>query len=176
MDKMIIKRILTQFLFAFCNIFLIHEVLANSITVPMYLTAQTDRGAYVGEIILTDTQYGLLLTPNLYNLPMGEHGFHVHVHPNCGQKGNAAGSHFDPKGTNKHLGPYNNRGHLGDLPVLFVSSSGKATTPVLAPRLSVNDIKAHTLMIHVGGDNYSDYPETLGGGGARLACGIYETL
>ncbi len=27
-------------------------------------------------------------------------------------------------------------------------------------------------MIHAGGDNYSDTPEKLGGGGARVACGV----
>ena len=27
-------------------------------------------------------------------------------------------------------------------------------------------------MIHVMGDNFSDDPQPLGGGGARLACGI----
>jgi len=27
-------------------------------------------------------------------------------------------------------------------------------------------------MIHAGGDNYSDQPEPLGGGGGRIACGV----
>jgi Cu-Zn family superoxide dismutase len=27
-------------------------------------------------------------------------------------------------------------------------------------------------MIHVGGDNHADHPEKLGGGGARVACGV----
>jgi len=29
-------------------------------------------------------------------------------------------------------------------------------------------------MIHAGGDNYSDHPEKLGSGGARIACGLVE--
>jgi Cu-Zn family superoxide dismutase len=29
-------------------------------------------------------------------------------------------------------------------------------------------------MIHAGGDNYSDHPEKLGGGGARIACGVVK--
>jgi len=29
-------------------------------------------------------------------------------------------------------------------------------------------------MVHVGGDNYSDNPEALGGGGARMACGVIK--
>jgi Cu-Zn family superoxide dismutase len=27
-------------------------------------------------------------------------------------------------------------------------------------------------MVHVGGDNHSDHPAPLGGGGARMLCGI----
>jgi len=29
-------------------------------------------------------------------------------------------------------------------------------------------------MVHVGGDNHSDHPEKLGGGGARMACGVVK--
>ena len=29
-------------------------------------------------------------------------------------------------------------------------------------------------MIHVGGDNHSDHPKPLGGGGGRLACGVIK--
>jgi Cu-Zn family superoxide dismutase len=27
-------------------------------------------------------------------------------------------------------------------------------------------------MVHAGGDNHSDHPAALGGGGARVACGV----
>ncbi len=29
-------------------------------------------------------------------------------------------------------------------------------------------------MVHKGGDNHSDHPQPLGGGGARVACGVIE--
>ena len=32
----------------------------------------------------------------------------------------------------------------------------------------------HALMIHVGGDNFHDHPAALGGGGARMACGVIK--
>jgi superoxide dismutase, Cu-Zn family len=44
----------------------------------------------------------------------------------------------------------------------------------VAPHLPVADVKGHSIMIHVGGDNYSDQPAPLGGGGARFACGVVE--
>jgi len=76
------------------------------------------------------------------------------------------------KKTGKHLGPYAD-GHLGDLPALFVTEDGKATYPVVAPRIkSLSEIKGKALMVHVGGDNHADHPQPLGGGGARFACGV----
>jgi superoxide dismutase, Cu-Zn family len=87
--------------------------------------------------------------------------------------GLAAGGHYDPQHTGKHEGPYHS-GHQGDLPELVVSSNGKATRAVFAHRLTVNDIRGRSIMIHTGGDNYSDHPAPLGGGGARIACGVIK--
>ena len=42
---------------------------------------------------------------------------------------------------------------------------------VEAPRLQLSEIEGRTLMIHEGGDNYSDNPEN-GGGKGRIACGV----
>lgn len=144
-------------------------------SVPIYATAASGNGKYIGTVTISETKYGLLFTPQLSGLAPGVHGFHVHVNPACGQNGMTAGGHFDPKNTMKHLGPYNDDGHLGDLPALTVAADGTATLPVLAPRLiSVADIKNHALMIHEGGDNYSDSPKALGGGGGRMECGVIQ--
>ncbi len=86
----------------------------------------------------------------------------------------AAGGHWDPNNKGSHQGPYGN-GHLGDLPILYVDKEGDANSPVFAPRIhNLNEIKGHSLMIHSGGDNYSDHPEALGGGGARMWCGVIQ--
>lgn len=141
------------------------------ITIPMYLTAPKGTGKQVGVIVAKDTSKGLLLTPDLHGLLPGTHGFHVHQNPSCDNLGMAAGGHLDPAQTQQHKGP-NADGHLGDLPTLLVNPNGDATTAVLAPHLKEADIAGHALMIHVGGDNYSDKPELLGGGGARMVCGV----
>lgn len=145
---------------------------AETVVVQMYHVAEKGQGSSVGSVALSDTPYGMLIQPHLQGLPPGVHGFHVHVNPNCSDNGKAAGGHLDPANTGKHLGPYNPNGHLGDLPVLFVNSNGTATIPTLAPRLTVKKVEGHSLMIHAGGDNYSDYPEKLGGGGDRIVCGV----
>ena len=138
-------------------------------------------GDKIGTITAQNTPYGVLFTPNLRALTPGLHGFHVHENPDCGAgekdgekvAGLAAGGHFDPKKTGVHAGPYGN-GHLGDLPALIVSPEGIATHPVLAPRLKLHDLDGRSLMIHAGGDNYADEPKALGGGGARMACGVVK--
>jgi len=137
------------------------------------IVSGTDANQAVGgKIIFLDTPYGLLIKPVLKNLPAGPHGFHLHQHADCGDTGNHAGGHFDPQNTNSHQGPYG-QGHLGDLPLLFISDDGTANTPLLAPRLKVSDLNGLAVMIHGNGDTYSDNPP-LGGGGARIACGVIE--
>lgn len=138
---------------------------AAEITTELYAT----NGTSLGQVSFEDTKYGLLITPKLSGLPVGTHGFHIHQHPDCGNKGMDAGGHFDPGNTNSHQGPYG-EGHLGDLPVLVTNSKGEANIPMLAPRLTTKDIQEHAIMIHAGGDNYSDTPP-LGGGGERIGCG-----
>lgn len=41
-----------------------------------------------------------------------------------------------------------------------------------ALRLTTADLTGGAIVIHAGGDNYSDSPDKLGGGGARVACGV----
>ena len=134
----------------------------------------------IGSIEVYDSEFGLILVPKLSQIPAGIHGFHIHENPSCQNKkmddgkiiifGNAGG-HFDPQKTGKHLGPYGN-GHLGDLPAFILPEDLRNSLPILAPRLTANDILGHSIIIHEQADNYSDFPKKLGGGGKRISCGI----
>lgn len=149
------------------------QTFAAQITVPMNFTTSNDAHESAGTVTITETRYGLLFTPQLTGLTPGAHGFHIHQNASCDDNGMAAGGHFDPKNTGKHLGPYNDKGHLGDLAILYVNPDGSATLPTLAPRLhSLKSISHRALMVHHSGDNYSDTPEKLGGGGTRMVCGV----
>ncbi|HYG31959.1 MAG TPA: superoxide dismutase [Cu-Zn] SodC [Methylophilaceae bacterium] len=138
-------------------------------------------GKMIGTVKLSDTDKGLVLDPDLGELTPGSHGFHIHENPSCdaaekdGKKtaGAAAGGHYDPAGTGDHKGPQGH-GHLGDLPALVVKDDGSATSQLVAPRLRLDQVHGRALMIHEGGDNYSDQPKPLGGGAGRIACGIIE--
>ncbi|TLX55482.1 superoxide dismutase [Cu-Zn] SodC1 [Stutzerimonas nosocomialis] len=155
---------------------------AETLSVPMNLVNEQGVGQSVGTVKIESNEYGLVFRPELKDLAPGIHGFHLHAKGNCGtaeQDGKtvpagAAGGHWDPQNTGKHGEPWGD-GHLGDLPALMVESDGSASQPVQAPRLkSLGDLKGLALMVHKGGDNHADHPEPLGGGGARVACGVIE--
>jgi len=139
-------------------------------------------GNSAGVVTITTSEYGAVFTPQLKGLSSGLHGFHIHTNPSCesAQKGDktvlggAAGGHYDPENTGKHGMPWTNDNHLGDLPTLFVDADGNATQAVLAPRVTLTDLNGRALMIHAGGDNHSDHPAPLGGGGPRVVCGVIK--
>lgn len=148
-------------------------------TVSVHIAEAQGTGAAVGTVRIVETRHGLAFYPALSGLPPGLHGFHVHEKPSCAPAPRdgvavaalAAGGHLDPLGSKRHGEPWSD-GHLGDLPPLYVAADGTSSHPVLAPRLTLADVKTRSLMVHAGGDNHADHPMALGGGGARVACGV----
>ena len=64
---------------------------------------------------------------------------------------------------------------MPDLPLIVANPDGTADIAATAPRIAdVAQLHGKALMIHVGGDNYSDEPKPNGGGGERIACGVIE--
>ena len=159
-------------------------------TLPFYAIGATDdinvkmkdlnTGELIGDIAITSSIYGVVFTPNLINLEPGLHGFHIHEKGNCNTAllngvytlGGGAGGHYDPEKTKKHGFPWTSDNHKGDLPALYVDNNGDAINPVLAPRITIKELKGKSIMIHTGSDNHSDYPEPLGGGRNRISCGV----
>ena len=161
------------------SLFLPARVLAASLEIPFHAISADGVGASIGSVLAHDSDQGLVITPSLQGLREGEHGFHLHAGDSCDAAMNgdgvmvaglAAKGHWDPDDTNTHLGPFGN-GHRGDLSRLVVNVDGNTTTTVVAPRLSVADLRGRALIVHAGGDTFSDTPP-LGGGGARIACGM----
>ena len=147
----------------------------------VYLTSGSE-SQKIGYVMFEDTPKGLFVKADLKGLPSGEHGFHIHENPDCQampdkngemQPALAAGGHYDPEHTGKHFGPHG-QGHKGDMPVLNVAADGTVQTDFFLKDLTVDEIKSRSVIIHAGGDNYKDKPLPLGGGGARIACGIIK--
>ena len=155
-------------------------VYAGQIHTTMHAVSISGVGNTVGTVKAKDTAQGLEIHVQLEGLTPGDHGFHMHKNPSCeatlkdGVLTTAwgAGPHFDPASTGKHEGPAGS-GHQGDLPVLTADAAGKVNLKVVAPRLKEADLKGHSFMVHAGPDNYTDTP-ALGGGGARIQCGVIE--
>jgi Cu-Zn family superoxide dismutase len=136
-------------------------------------------GKSLGTIDLTESGDGVKMKVSVSGVADGDHGFHVHEKGDCGpgtkdgkkQAGLAAGGHFDPKSTKSHKGP-GGGGHEGDLPKL-TAAGGKIDETVTIEGVKLADFSGRSLMIHEGGDNYSDNPEN-GGGKGRIACGVIK--
>ena len=151
------------------------------VSVPVMAVSPSGAGESIGTIMLRDGMGGLQITTSLNGLPPGEHGFHIHQNASCAPSekdgkmvaANAAGSHYDPDNSGKHGTPQG-PGHRGDLPALLVSPDGSASRELIATRLTLAEVRNRSIMIHAGGDNHSDHPEPLGGGGARIYCGVIE--
>lgn len=152
---------------------------AKPITVTINFIDATGAEKPAGTIKIKETGEGLELQTKLKGLTPGEHGFHLHENGSCapGDKdgkpaaGMAAGAHFDPDATKAHKGPAGG-GHKGDLPKLEVDAKGNVNAKLKVAGLKMDDVSGKAIMIHEGGDNYSDAPKPLGGGGARIACGV----
>ena len=106
-------------------------------------------GAALGQVVISETRYGLVFTPTLHGLTAGLHGFHLHENASCAPStkdskvvpAGAAGGHYDPETPKVHGTPWGICNRLGDLPPLYVDAKGFATQPVLAPRLKLSDLK-----------------------------------
>ena len=154
---------------------------AESVKVPINKVSAEGIGDQIGNITFTDANKGGVdIMVEINGISAGEHGMHIHVNPDCGpamKDGKpvaalAAGGHYDPNDAKFHAGP-EKMGHKGDLPKIMVDNSNKVKVNLHAPRLTVKDIKGHSVIVHAGGDNYSDNPP-LGGGGDRIACGVIK--
>jgi superoxide dismutase, Cu-Zn family len=163
-----------------------NAVAQKRVTIEMNAISDKGIGKSVGRIVASETKNSFLRLNLKLNdeLPSGGHGFHVHENGDCGPArkdsamtaGLAAGGHYDPTKTGKHEGPSGD-GHLGDLPILYIEPDEEdgttgTTHSIVAPRLKLADIRGRSLVIHENSDNYDDEPKPLGGGGARIACGV----
>jgi len=149
---------------------------ASSSTTIRQVSAEGEGEAF-GTLRFSNSEYGLLIEPDLINLQPGPHALHVHENPSCaagsdGSPAGAAGNHYDPAGTGIHAGPYGD-GHLGDLPNLIVENDGTARVLILAPRVTVADVTGRALIIHAGADRYDTHAaHQHGTGGSRMYCGV----
>lgn len=108
------------------------------------------------------------------------HGIHVHEGSGCGPTekdgkvvpAGGAGGHLDPLSSKSHQGPQGS-GHAGDLPNIRILSDGSGILMTATNRLTLEQLKGRSVVLHAKRDNYTDNPPS-GGSGARIACGVIE--
>lgn len=147
-------------------------------------TSEDGIGAELGYAVMEVTEdKGLVINVLYYDtFKDGKYGFHIHEGTSLKpayrdgemRKAMFALGHYDPKKTGRHEGPLGN-GDLGDLPVIEIKDGKVSNNPLIAPRIkSLNDIYGRTLIVHAHEDNYSDEPQTHGGGGPKIVGGIIQ--
>lgn len=136
-------------------------------------------GATVGFVAGRLDGESLKLDINVYRLPRGRHGMHLHEVGKCDPPDFASAvAHWNP--LNKQHGHQNARGpHVGDLGNIDVGSDGKAQVtrmipiPPPAPGQPADDAFSTTglsLVIHKKADDEKTDPS--GNSGDRIACGL----
>lgn len=136
----------------------------ESFTVKVNQVSPSGVGADLGTVTVTPApDGGVEFTPNLHDLPPGEHAFRVHENPSC-----EAGSKNDMMMAAHAAGAA-----LDSLPGLTVDDKGFATSSVVARNLKLTDLEGRSLVIDSDVDTSSDNPP-LKGGGTRVACGIIK--
>jgi superoxide dismutase, Cu-Zn family len=147
----------------------------NALVVPI----KTSTGDDAGTATFTQTKSKLTVKLDLKNLPVGEHGVHIHAKALCDPPDfKTAGPHFNPE--NKQHGFQNPMGHhAGDLPKnveIGEGHTGQATFKIdylsLDPS-SPNNILANggtSIVIHEKLDDMKTDPS--GNSGNRIACGV----
>lgn len=148
----------------------------NTVTVPL----TNSQGQDAGTATFSPARGGKVeIKLNLQNLPVGQHGVHIHQNPKCDAPDfKSAGGHFNPDA--KQHGYQNPAGHHnGDLPQnveIGEGHVGKATFKVDSLSMTpgaANSIFANggtSIMVHEKADDMKTDPS--GNSGNRIACGV----
>jgi len=146
-----------------------------SIVVPI----KTSTGEDAGTATFSPTRKGVHLKLDLKNLPVGEHGVHIHASPHCDPPDfKTAGGHFNP--TSKQHGFQNPQGHhAGDLPLNVIVGEGHIGIAnfnldyISLDPAAPNSITANggtSIVVHEKADDMKTDPS--GNSGNRIACGV----
>jgi superoxide dismutase, Cu-Zn family len=146
---------------------------------PIVVPIKTSTGEDAGTATFTPSKKGVHLKLDLKNLPVGEHGVHIHASPHCDPPDfKTAGGHYNP--TSKQHGYENPMGHhSGDLPKSVTIGEGHVgQASFTLPDISLdpaapNSITANggtSIIVHEKQDDEKTDPA--GNSGNRIACGV----
>src|SRR6266550_8414438 len=132
-----------------------------------------------GTVHLTDAGEGSVdVQVDLTGVPPGTHGFHIHEKGDCGNNGQNAGGHFNPTGM-VHGAPDAVSHHAGDFGNVTADANGEVHTRFTTHSVSLksgemNNPVGKAVVLHEKADDLVSQPS--GNAGARIACGVIETM
>ena len=139
-------------------------------------------GKTVGVATFTEKPQGVNVSVNVWNLPPGKHGIHIHGVGRCDPPDfKSAGGHLNSEG--KKHGRKNPEGaHAGDLPNLEVGVDGTGRLSAMIPGLTLRFYTPTAIIsptgtavcIHAAPDDEITDPD--GDSGDRIACGVLERV
>ncbi|MBI2094375.1 MAG: superoxide dismutase family protein [Candidatus Omnitrophica bacterium] len=138
------------------------------------LTATTEGSDFQGSGNFSDTPKGLRVEIQVSGASPGPHGVHVHQFGLCGDKGQAAGGHFNPAHSAHGLMPRDGLlgAHPGDLGNIEIGPDGNGLLAALLPGVSLSDdvygVAGRALIVHERADDFS---QPVGNAGGRIGCG-----
>lgn len=136
--------------------------------------APTQGNTANGTVTFTQHDGKVLVDAEIAGLAPGLHGFHIHEKGDCSAPdATSAGGHFNPT-SQPHGDPNGHAHHIGDLPMLYADSDGRAKLHVeldsLTLQAGAQNIVGKAVVIHQKLDDFSTQPT--GNSGARIACGL----
>jgi Cu-Zn family superoxide dismutase len=125
------------------------------------------QGKQIGTATLKEMENGTLITVDVQLLE-GAHAMHIHENAKCDAPDfKMAGGHFGMEGDKKHF--------TGDLPNLYVESTGHIKEEIFAPQLRLDGknglMKGASIIIHQNGDDFGISAASAGG---RIACAVIK--
>lgn len=130
-----------------------------------------------GEVQFEETPAGLKVSVSVVEAPPGWHGFHIHEKGDCADKGNAAGSHFNPDGVphGDLLKDGFEHAHAGDLGNIEIDANGDGKLEKILPGLTLGEGKygviGRSVILH---EKKDDFGQPTGNAGGRIGCGVIE--
>lgn len=116
------------------------------------------------------------MTVIVADAPEGEHGFHIHQDPACGNDGMDAGAHWNGETQGDAAGhglPDSPMHHTGDTGNITIAADGSGTLTMTSTTWTVGDGNAatdvvnHAVILHMNADD-----GTMTSAGARIGCGV----
>ena len=145
---------------------------AKEITAQVYKIDGNGVHEKLGILTLQQTADGLSISTDIAGLPAGMNGAHIHERPICkpsidGVAGGLAGAHYSHEADTHDVDKSHSHGMLpaGDLQPIMVDANGIANATIKNAKLTLDEIRARSLMIHLGPDNE-------GNSGPKIACAI----